>query len=87
MGVVLSSSHIVSAAPSSSEGRLLTLFPCSSVSSLPQETVLHKLGIALNHMQDLALDLVDFHAVHAGPPLQPVKVPFLASKCHNEVIY
>jgi len=43
MGVAVSSSHVVSAAPSSSGGRLLTLFPCSSVRSLPWETVLHKL--------------------------------------------
>jgi len=42
MGIAVSSSHIVSAAPSSSGGRLLTLFPCSSVGSLPQETVLHE---------------------------------------------
>jgi len=33
MGVVVSSSHIVSAAPSSSRGGLLTLFPCSSTGS------------------------------------------------------
>jgi len=26
-------------------------------------------------MQDLALGLAKLHAVHAGPPLQPVKVP------------
>jgi len=31
MGVTVSSSHVVSAAPSSSGGRLLMLFPCSSV--------------------------------------------------------
>jgi len=43
MGVMVSSSHVVSAAPSSSGGELLTLFPCSSVRSLSQETVLHKL--------------------------------------------
>jgi len=43
MGVTVSSSHIFSAAPSSSGGGLLTLCPCSRVSSLPQETVLHKL--------------------------------------------
>jgi len=42
-GVVVSSSHIVSAAPSSSWGGLLTLCPCSSVRSLSWETVLHKL--------------------------------------------
>jgi len=43
MGVMVSSSHVVSAAPSSSGGRLLTLFPCSRVRSLSWETVLHKL--------------------------------------------
>jgi len=43
MGVAVSSSHAVSAAPSSSGGGLLILFPCSKVRSLSQETVLHKL--------------------------------------------
>jgi len=43
MEVALSSPHVVSAAPSSSGGRLLTLFPSSSVRSLSRETVLHKL--------------------------------------------
>jgi len=43
MGVVVSSSHVVSAAPSSSGGGLLTLFPCSTVGSLSREAVLHKL--------------------------------------------
>jgi len=43
MGVTVSSSHVVSPAPSSSGGGLLTLFPCSSVRSLSWETVLHKL--------------------------------------------
>jgi len=43
MGVTVSSSHVVSAALSSSGGGLLTLFPCSSVRSLSCETVLHKL--------------------------------------------
>jgi len=37
MGVVVSSSHVVSAAPSSS------LFPCSSVGFHPREIILHKL--------------------------------------------
>jgi len=41
--VAVSSSHVVSAAPCSSGGGLLTLFPCSSMGSLPGETVLHKL--------------------------------------------
>ena len=43
MGVTVSSSHVVSAALSSSGGGLLTLCPCSSVRSLSCETVLHKL--------------------------------------------
>ena len=33
------------------------------------------IGIALTHVQDLALGLVEPHAVHAGPLLKPVKVP------------
>jgi len=43
MGVVVSSSHVVFAAPSTSGGGLLTLFPCSSIGSLSWETVLHEL--------------------------------------------
>jgi len=43
MGVAVSSSHFVSAAPSFSGGGLLTFCPCSIMGSLPQETVLHKL--------------------------------------------
>jgi len=43
MGVTVSSSHVVSATPSSSGGGFLTLFPCSSVRSLSRETVFHKL--------------------------------------------
>jgi len=43
MGVMVSSSHIVSADSSSSGGGLLTLFPGSSVRFLSQETVLHKI--------------------------------------------
>jgi len=42
-GVAVSSSHVVSATPSSSGGGLLTLFPSFSVRSLSWETVLHKL--------------------------------------------
>jgi len=40
---MVSSSHIISAAPSSSGGRLLILFPCSNMRSVSQETVLHKI--------------------------------------------
>jgi len=43
MGVMVSSSQVVSAAPSSSGGGLLALFPCSSVRSLSRETALHRL--------------------------------------------
>jgi len=41
MGVTVSSSHIASLSSSGEE--LLTLFPCSSVTFLRRETVLHKL--------------------------------------------
>jgi len=43
MGVTVSSSHVVSAAPSSSGGGLLTLCPCFNVRSLSREIGLHKL--------------------------------------------
>ena len=43
MGVAVSSSHVSSAAPSSSGEGLLTLFPCSSVGSLPRGSALHEL--------------------------------------------
>jgi len=43
MGVTVSSSQVVFATPCPSGGRLLTLFPCSTMRSLSQETVLHKL--------------------------------------------
>jgi len=33
------------------------------------------LGIASIQVQDVALDLVELHEVHTGPPLKPVKVP------------
>jgi len=46
------------------------------------------LGIALIHVQDLALGLVRLHEVHTGPPLEPVKVsrdgiPFLQCVDHT----
>ncbi|CAM9592465.1 unnamed protein product, partial [Bubo scandiacus] len=43
MVVAISSSHTVSVAPSPSGGGLLTLYPCSSVGSLPRAAALHKL--------------------------------------------
>jgi len=55
MGVTVSSSHVVSAAPSSSGEGLLTLFPCSSVRSLSWETVLHKLLQCASFPQAAAL--------------------------------
>ena len=42
-GVAVGSSPVVSAAPSSSGGGLLTFFPCSNMGSFPRETVLHEL--------------------------------------------
>ncbi|KAJ7422275.1 hypothetical protein WISP_38609 [Willisornis vidua] len=42
MGTVVNSSHIVSAIASSSGGGLIIIFLCSSVGSLLQRTVLHK---------------------------------------------
>jgi len=69
MGVMVSSSHVVSAAPSSSGGGLLTLFLCSSVMSLTREIVLHKL---LQHESFPRLQLFtnhpsmgDFHGVQS----------------------
>ena len=32
-------------------------------------------GIAPNHMQELALGLVELHGVRTGPSLKPVQVP------------
>ena len=43
VGIAISSSHVVSAAPSSSAARLLTLCPCFSTGSLPKETVFQEL--------------------------------------------
>jgi len=43
MGVMVSSSHAVSAAPCPSGGGVLTLCPCSSVRSVSQAATLHKL--------------------------------------------
>lgn len=43
MGVVVRLSHLVSAAPFSSQGGLLIVFPCSGVASRPQDTVLFEL--------------------------------------------
>jgi len=43
MEVEVSSSQVVFATPCPSVGGLLTLFPCSSMRSLSQETVFHKL--------------------------------------------
>lgn len=43
MGVVVISSHVVSAAPSYTGGGLFTLFPCCSLWTLPREMVLHEL--------------------------------------------
>jgi len=46
----------------------------AALEPLSAQTVL-VFGVAPTHVQDLALGLVELYAVHAGPPLQPVKVP------------
>lgn len=43
MRVVASSSHVVSAAPSSSGGGLLTLFPCFGVVFIPWAMICHEI--------------------------------------------
>lgn len=43
MGVAVSSLYVLSDAPSSSQGRLLILFPCCNMGHILWETVLHKL--------------------------------------------
>jgi len=73
MGTAVSSSHIVSAAPSSSGGGLLTLCPCSSVGSLPRETV-HKLLQCKSFPQDAVLQ------EQAAPAWVPHQVTSPASK-------
>jgi len=62
---MVSSSHVVSAAPSSSGGRLLTLFPCSSVRSISWETVLHKL---LQHESFTQAAVLHKLPQHGSPP-------------------
>lgn len=52
MKVMISLSHTVTAAPSSSGGGLLILFPCFSVGSLPRDTILHEL---LQHVPSIGL--------------------------------
>jgi len=61
MGVEFSSSYIASATPSSSGGRLLTLFSCSRVRSLSRETVLHKLLHCESFPQAAALHKLPQH--------------------------
>jgi len=89
MGVAVSSSHIVSANPSSSEGGLITLCPCSRVRSLPWDTVLCELlqqksfprAIALHKL--LHCGSLPRGAVlqeHAAPAWVPHEVTSPASK-------
>jgi len=80
MGVTVSSSHIVSAAPSSSGRRLLTLFHCARVGSLSRETVLHKLLQRESFPRAEALHELPQHgSLPRGAVLQeqasPVRVP------------
>jgi len=71
MGVGVSSSLVVSAAPSSSGGGLLTLCPCSSARSLSWETVLHKLLQCESFPQAAALHkLSQYGSFSRGAALQ-----------------
>ena len=89
MGVTVSSSHVGSAAPCSSEGGLLTLCPCSSVEFLPHETVLHRLLQRGSLSQAAALQELPQHGScprgavlqeQAAPALSPHGVTSPASK-------
>jgi len=66
MGTAGSSSHVVSAAPSSSGRGLLTLCPCSSVRSLSRETVLHKLLQCESFLKAAALHKLPQWVLPAG---------------------
>lgn len=71
MGAVVTSPHLVSAAPSSSGGGLLTFFPCSSVGSLPQETLLHQLLRCESFLQAVVLHKLPQHgSLSQGAALQ-----------------
>jgi len=76
MGVVVSSSHFGSAAPSSSGGGLLTRFHRSNVRSLSRETVLHKLLQRESFPQAAALhDLPQRGSLPRGAVLQEQAAP------------
>jgi len=76
MGFTVSSSHVVSAAPCPSGGGLLTLFPCSSVGSLPRERVLHKLLQRESFPQAAALhELPQSESFPRGADLQEQAAP------------
>ena len=55
-----------------------SLNPFSTIQSL------FVLGIALTHVQDLSLGLVEPHEVCKGPPLKPVEVPLDGRGMANE---
>ncbi|KAJ7408522.1 hypothetical protein BTVI_59363 [Pitangus sulphuratus] len=54
--------------PCGQEGQWTALNPLSA-------QLVFVLGIALTHVQDLALRPLEFHEVCTGPPLNPLKVP------------
>jgi len=90
MGVVVSSSRVVSAAPCPSGGGHLTLCPCSSVRSLSRETVLHELlqresfprAAALHELpQRGSFPRGAVHQEQAAPACVPHGVTSPASKC------
>jgi len=76
MGVTVSSSHIISASPSSSGGGLLTLCPCFSVRALSWQTILHKLLQLESFPQAVALHKLPLHgSLPRGAVLQEQAAP------------
>ncbi|GAB0188195.1 cAMP-dependent protein kinase inhibitor alpha [Grus japonensis] len=63
--------------PKSFSSGLLSIHSSPSLYLIP--------GVALTHVQDLALGLVELHAVHTGPPLKPVKIPLDGIPCLQHV--
>ena len=74
MGVVVSSSPLVSAAPSPSGGGLLTLFLCSSVGPLPWERVLHGLLYCGSFLQAVVLHTLLQCGSPAGSQVLPANL-------------
>jgi len=82
VGVTVSPSHVVSAAPASSAGGLLTLCPFSSMGSLPWDTVIHELLQRESFPQATVLhELLQRGSLPQGAVLQEQAAP--AWVCHG----